>query len=110
MKIVKTGYYGLDELDGKDSRSEDWKKQRKERGFDSSELWSLGDTIVKFSLPRIKEMQRIESEVNADYNALIEGLEIFIRSNGNRIFTNKEEKKVQKALDLFGKMLPGMWY
>ena len=116
-KIVKTGYYGLDDLDGMDTRSKDWKNQRETFGFDDTELWSLGDTIVNFSLPRIREMMKIESETNAnfhkienDYLKLIEGLELFVRNNGSRIFTKKEKKKVDKALVIFSKMLPRMWY
>jgi len=115
MKITITGYYGLDELDGEDGRAIEWEKQRKNRGYDDTELWSLGDTIAKFSLPRIKQMKEIELECHKDvdvksYNTLIEGLELFIRNDGDRIFTKKEQKKVAKALKLLGPMLPGMWF
>lgn len=36
-----------------DDRWEEYKKQRLERGFDNSELWSLDSTITKFILPRL---------------------------------------------------------
>ena len=117
MKITKTGYYGHDKLDGKDDRSDKWKEQRKKDGFDSSELWSLGDTIVNFSLPRIKRMMEIEKETNLDfkdiekdYLKLIEGLELFVRNEGDRIWNQKETAKVNKALKNFGILLPIMWF
>jgi len=115
--LAKSGYYGLDKLDGKDDRSVKWKKERKELGMDETEMWSLGDTIIKFSLPRIKWMMEIEEDTNSnfedirqDYLDLIEGLELFVRNNGNRIWDDEETLKVEKALELFGKMLPGMWF
>ena len=37
-----------------DERTEDYRNQRIERGFDNSELWSLDATIAKFILPRLK--------------------------------------------------------
>ena len=117
MKTVFTGYYGLDDLDGKDDRSSDWEKERKERGFDETELWSLGDTIAKFCIPRIKRMREIEIELHKpedidieSYDAIIEGLELFIRNDGDRTFSKMEQEKVAKALELFGPMLPHMWF
>lgn len=41
-------------IDNQDSRWEEYTKQRKERGFDNSELWNLNVTIAKFILPRIE--------------------------------------------------------
>ena len=38
----------------KDPRRELYRKQRKERGFDNSELWALDETIIRFTLPRLK--------------------------------------------------------
>ena len=42
-------------IDPSDSRWEEYKQQRFERGFDNSELWNLDSTIAKFIAPRIKE-------------------------------------------------------
>lgn len=47
--------YGLSEnLPKDDKRQKKWKKQRKERGFDDTELWALDSSITKFILPRLK--------------------------------------------------------
>ena len=115
--ITKAGYYGHDKLDGKDNRSAQWKKERLLMGFDSSELWSLGDTIINFSLPRIKAFIEHEKETSPDYYKdsekdyldLIEGLELFVRNNGDRLWNEEEKKKVNKALSDFGEFLPGFW-
>ena len=37
-----------------DEREAEYSVQRKERGFDSSETWSLRDTIIEFVLPRLE--------------------------------------------------------
>ena len=41
-------------IDKNDDRWEEYVKQRKERGFDNSELWCLDTTIAKFILPRLE--------------------------------------------------------
>ena len=109
MKIALRGYYGYDEMNGSDDREEIWKEQREKFGFDDTETYSLGDTIVEFSLPRLKRFMEIEKETNSDWDK-VEGLELFIRNNGNRIWTDEESKKVDNALKSFGEMLPGMWW
>ena len=37
-----------------DEREAEYSVQRKERGFDSSETWSLRDTIIDFVIPRLE--------------------------------------------------------
>ena len=117
MKLALCGYYGYDEMNGSDSREDIWKEQREKFGFDDTETYSLGDTIVEFSLPRLKRFMEIEKETNSDwdkvekyYTELVEGLELFIRNDGNRMWTDEESKKVDNALKSFGEMLPGMWW
>ena len=41
-------------LKKKDPRRNLYRQQRKERGFDNSELWALDETIIRFALPRLK--------------------------------------------------------
>lgn len=49
MKKRSANYYGLafDEDIKEDVRQKKWKKQRKKRGFDDTELWNLDRTIAK---------------------------------------------------------------
>lgn len=46
-------------IDPSDSRWEESRQQRLERGFDNSELWALDYTIAHFIAPRIKEFAEI---------------------------------------------------
>jgi len=47
-------------VDDQDARWEKYAKQRKERGFDDSELWNLDCSIAKFILPRLERYQEIK--------------------------------------------------
>ncbi len=40
-----------------DKREVSYSEQRKERGFDDSETWSLSDTIANFIIPRLEKIQ-----------------------------------------------------
>lgn len=105
-----------------DPRFEDFKKQRLERGFDSSELWSLDCTIAEFIAPRLKAFKEASdggypgSYESAkawqdDLDAMIEGFEIY----PNHFNWSPEEqeinwKKVDKAMSLFHKHFFRLWY
>ena len=54
-----------------DDRWELYRKQRLERGFDNTELWSLDHTIIKFCYPRMKAFREI-IEDGAGYPAYYE--------------------------------------
>jgi hypothetical protein len=116
IKRTKTGYYGFDNLNNKDERSKQWEKERKKQGFDETETWSLGDTIILFTIPRLKYFIKIEEEQQQQETKFIKklkriknGLELFIKENGSRNYTEKEAKEVKKALKDFGKILPKLW-
>lgn len=44
-----------------------YKKQRIERGFDDTELWSFDVTIAKFVLPRLIEFRKVANGYPADF-------------------------------------------
>lgn len=61
--INPKNYYGcVLDLDDNDKRLKDYQIQRKERGFDDTETWSLDVTIVNFILPRLKRLLEIEKK------------------------------------------------
>lgn len=103
-----------------DPRFEDFKKQRLERGFDSSELWSLDCTIASFIAPRLKafrensgdspcNMDRLEWEKILD--EMIEGFEIYPNHfSWPAEESNKNWSKVYKALEYFHKYFFHLWY
>ena len=55
---------GLSETD---SRREEYKKQRMERGFDDTELWNLDYTILRFVLPRLKAYKDVAVGTTSDF-------------------------------------------
>ena len=111
--------FSLTEKD--DSREKVFSKQRIKRGFDDSETWSLSDTIINFSLPRLKRYRKIIEKAIADnaiadnkhkkrVNKTIIAFELLSRNNGERIFTDKELKKVNKGLKAFNKEFLNLWW
>lgn len=105
-----------------DERFEAYKKQRLERGFDDSELWSLDCTIAEFIAPRLKAFKEhveqigdhpssvSEKEWQKILNEMVEGFEIY----PNHFHWTHEEseenwKKVNKALSHFHKYFFALW-
>lgn len=54
-------YYGLATKVKEIDRLELFQKQRQERGFDETEWYTLNVTILKFTLPRLKEFKNCKS-------------------------------------------------
>lgn len=99
-----------------DNREEKFKKQRIERGFDESETWDLGQTIMMFTIPRLKEFIRI-AEKNIEEPDFIKGckcilksFELLTRDEGIRIFNEKEKKDVKKGLKLLPSYMESLWW
>jgi len=106
-------------LDKNDEREKMFQKQRIERGFDDSELWSLNDTIAKFIIPRLKRFKKInccypyniaEDKWNKQLSKIIMALELIIRDNGSWNFTKEETKNVDKGMNLFRKVFFNLWF
>jgi hypothetical protein len=99
-----------------DSRESRFKKQRIKRGFDDSETWSLTDSIINFSLPRLKRYRKIidKSISNKEYkkqvDRVIVSFKLLSRNNGSRLFTEKEKKKVLKGLKEFNSIFLDLWW
>ncbi len=99
-----------------DDREPDMIRQRIERGFDDSETWSLTDTIANFIIPRLERFIEItikmgeSPEYIKDLDDLLIAMKLIARNNGNRIFTNEEEKVISKGLDIFPQVFMGLWW
>lgn len=103
-----------------DPRFEDFKKQRLERGFDSSELWSLDCTIASFIAPRLKAFRENSGDSPYDksrtewekiLDEMIEGFEIYPNHfNWSPEESNQNWSKVYKALEYFHKYFFNLWY
>lgn len=103
-----------------DERETEFSEQRKTRGFDESETWSLTDTICKFIIPRLKEFINVNDtyaypfknieEWNEALNKMLIALELIQRDKGCRIYNEEEEEQIEIGLDLFRKHFMGLWW
>jgi hypothetical protein len=105
--------------DSNDDREPKYAEQRKERGFDDSETWSLTDTIGNFILPRLIRF----NEVNNGYphgltmrkwrnkvKLMITAFTLIVRDEGIRIYTAKEEEQIEKGLNAFREYFMHLWW
>ena len=96
-----------------DVREELYSTQRKERGFDDSELWSLDVTISKFITPRLE--QYINTYPNGEDCDFISDCKEFLEamklcaSGGSIVLNTTDMEKYQQKLDLFPKIFKGLW-
>lgn len=100
-----------------DKREEEFAKQRIERGFDDSETWSLSGTIASFILPRLKRFKELDGDFTVrdkewqdNLNAFERMLELEVRDNGSRIWTEEEENEINKGLEAFKEVFFGLWW
>lgn len=107
------GYAATCDVD--DNRQNKWKKQRKKRGFDDTELWNLDVTIAQFILPRMKAFVK-DKKKNISYGKryfkeLDKIIAAFtILSDDMRLIPSDEENAViQKGLKLFANHYRGLW-
>ena len=103
-------------IEKSDSRDAEYSKQRRERGFDDSETWSVGDTIINFAIPRLERYVEItknnidEKKFTLNCEKVIDAFKLLSRDEGNRIFTDKERIIVDEGSRLFGELLEEMWW
>lgn len=97
-----------------DSRQALWAEQRRDRGFDDTELWGLDDTFARFILPRLKALRQqkltppIRMELPVWYSMLdkmIRAFELLLPEGGGAwdrgSLNDKERGQVQEGLDHF---------
>ncbi len=123
-KVGDPKYLGIPNIsfslvDPDDARDEEFSKQRIERGFDASELWSLKDTITDFILPRLKAF--------ADYpcgypgcldnenawvkilNKMIRAFEIIKKDTEFGVNSDEEWEEWEDGMSLFHEYFNCLW-
>ena len=91
--------------DENDDREVEYSEQRKIRGFDDSETWSLTDTICRFIIPRLKRFKEVrgtpsqlsEEDWNIILDKMILAFELTTRENGIRIWSEEESKQIDEG-------------
>lgn len=112
----------IDEEHYGDDRIETFKKQRLERGFDDSELWSLCNTIASFIIPRLEAfVEHYETNTAYSsafdsmedqkicYNKILIALELVDRDEGLFIFTSEEQEQLEEGLSLLSDHFLNLW-
>jgi hypothetical protein len=112
-------YYGCaEDIYLTDERRFRWLKEREKYGYDSTDLWSLDITIMKFMIPRLKDIVRIRSGTFLkqdlfifEMNTVIKFFEIYLDFNSSEYITPKERDEMyDEAFSLFVKNFPRLWY
>ena len=92
-------------------------EQRKERGFDDSELWDLRTTIPRFIIPRLKEFRKIHDEQfsmpdswKADLDKIERAFELMVQNEGSFDLTDEEYKEYEIGINLFSKQILTLWF
>lgn len=100
-----------------DDREPEFIKQRIERGFDSSETWSLCNTIADFIIPRLEVFQEIVKDVNEpdkvfekQIKEFLTALKLIQRDDGAWNFSDGEQAMIDKGLNSFPKIFMSLWY
>ncbi len=120
--INPKNYYGEAlELTDDDKRLEEFQKQRLERGFDESEIWSIDYLIISFALPRIKRLLEIEKGFHYPYQtqrSLLISEESLADSECKEYMEDLEQivkdleeyDPIKTDLTLFFKRFKQLWY
>lgn len=111
--MVKKSFSHSRTLRRNDPRREKYRKQRKERGFDDSELWSLDETIIAFTLPRLRAFRDytqsfpLDDSVSSfeDWQKAIDKMIFAMENYGTFIYQNE----VDEGIDLFLKYFKTLW-
>lgn len=119
-EIIKSKtYYGCaEDIYLTDKRRFRWLKEREKYGYDSTDLWSLDITIIKFMIPRLKDLISIRGDtfLNQDLfilemNTVVKFFEIYLDFNSSKYITPKERDEMyDEAFALFVKNFPKLWY
>lgn len=109
MPNVNFSTIGMD-----DSRWGEFEKQRLERGFDDSEIWSLDKTLVGFILPRLKAYR--DNHCSIPENMTPQQWDSILDKMVSAFELMKDEKdgpadrnRIEYGLKLFAKYLKNLW-
>ena len=84
--------------------------QRKTRGWDDSEIWSLDHTFIDWFLPRMERLDKIRKEW-----FVLEDVEVSEWEEMIKLFKvvredDSKDEELNRALDLFKKYFRRMWW
>jgi hypothetical protein len=124
MPRIDIKYIGVPNIcfsltDQGDNREDIFSKQRRERGFDNSELWSLDATIAKFIYPRIKQFRKTTVgypggfESMEEWDAILAKIEraffLVSQEENYSILCGKIADEIEEGLNLFSEYFLNLW-
>ena len=96
------------------ARRDKYRQQRKERGFDDTELWNLDVTFARLMLPRLRaflplrdELIVVDDKWHADMAAIILALEIL---SENSVDIDGNRAIVTSGMEAFSRNIMRLWY
>lgn len=103
--------YGCaNELPADDKRHEEFAKQRQERDFDETTLWSLDGAIIKFIHPRLIAFREVMiPKDKTDIDKVILACELYKKAGYIWPLNREDSNKVQEGIDTFAKIFGGLW-
>ena len=119
MKKKQLNNYSIAHTIKDNPRQKVWRKQRKKRGFDDTEVWNLHYTMYQFMIPRLERFRDItislpSAETVESYN---EKLNFIIDSFKARYelyekcdISVKEEKEIRENADKAAFLLGMLWF
>jgi hypothetical protein len=94
--------------------------QRRTRGWDDSDTWSLDYTIAKFALPRLIRFKELNNGYPGDFatpeawdeaiDKMIYSLQACIKHNEGNDIDIADWPRVKEGLELFGKHFMALWW
>jgi hypothetical protein len=100
--------------------------QRRVRGWDDSDTYSLDGTIAKFILPRLKRFKEVNNGVpnvfcsqgtdiggkiwDSRLDKMIRAMELVIKNHDTGIITQEEAEEITWGLNLFGQHFMDLWW
>lgn len=122
VNIKKTGYYGCADSVTDANKCKRYAKQRKKRGFDDTETWSLDGTIADFVYPRLKRLKKLNTGYPSTLKSIKEWENILdkmilafkhLRDDNicNSIESErKRQEEIAEGLKLFAKYFQHLWW
>ena len=100
-------------------RQKAWRKQRKKRGFDDTEVWNLHYTMYQFMIPRLERFRDITISIpstetvesyNEKLNFIIDSFKARYELYEKCDVSIKEEKEIRENADKAAFLLGMLWF
>lgn len=110
------GYGCANELPKNDKRRKKYVKQRKKRGFDDTETWSLSCSFARFAIPRLKRFKKLNNGYPPDLtekqwdrllDEMIDGFKEVLKEDMAKDY---DRLKITRGLEAFSKYYMALWW